>query len=566
MSAIKTAVQGAVMSVMKTAIEHAPDSWMPGGRPDPMIERKHGLIGAPVSRLDGPLKVQGKARFAAEFPMDGMVYAALAYSTIAKGGILKLDTAAAEAAPGVVLVMTYRNAPKLNQTPLFGTDGKAAGGDNLTVMQDRRIHWNGQPIAVVLAETQEQADHAKSLITVTYHEDASVTSYAAAKARGTEPGLFQGEPLKLEIGDAEAALAAAPHRVDVTYTTPRYSHNAIELHAATLAWKGDELTIHDATQAVAHTAWSMAQIFGLKEDQVHVTSPYVGGGFGSKTMWSAPDPRGGGRRSWPAGRCASMLSREGVYRDRRRAHDHRAARGDGRPRRRPPDRADPHRHGADDRAQQHARAVRAAGPPRVRGRHDRCSTWRPPTMDVVAEHVHAGAGRVGRHVRPRVRHRRARDRARHGSDRAAHPERARRRIRRPGTPFSSRHIVEAWRAGAERFGWKDRNAVPGSRRDGEWLIGMGCATATYPYYRMPGGVARMILTKSMPVRRTASSVKVEIAAHEMGMGTSTAQTQVAAERLGLAMDGVQVCYGDSRFPRRRAGRRLAADGVDRQRR
>jgi xanthine dehydrogenase YagR molybdenum-binding subunit len=127
-------MKDAAMAVMKKAIEIAPDSLMPGGQPDPLIERK-GLIGAPISRIDGPLKVQGQARFAAEFPMQGLVYAALAYSTIAKGRIATLDTTAAEAAEGVVLVMTHRNAPRLKPTPLFMSASKAAGGDDLPVMR-----------------------------------------------------------------------------------------------------------------------------------------------------------------------------------------------------------------------------------------------------------------------------------------------------------------------------------------------------------------------------------------------------------------------------------------------
>ena len=213
-------LKDAAQAVMKKAIEVAPDAWMPGGTPDPMIDRKGGLIGAPVSRLDGPLKVQGQARFAAEFPMQGMVYAALAYSTVPRGRIVTLDTRAAEAAPGVVLVMTHENAPRMKPMPLFMSKSKAAGGDDLPVMQDDQVYWNGQPIAVVLAETQAQADHAKSLIRAAYEELPATTSFADARAKGTKPGTFQGEPLKLEIGDAEAALAAAPHSVDVTYTTP----------------------------------------------------------------------------------------------------------------------------------------------------------------------------------------------------------------------------------------------------------------------------------------------------------------------------------------------------------
>jgi xanthine dehydrogenase YagR molybdenum-binding subunit len=277
------------MSVVKDLqpVELAPESWsQPGGRPDPLMRRKHGLIGAPVSRIDGPLKVQGKATFAAEFPIDRMVYGSLVFSTVAKGRIATLDTAKAEAAPGVVLVMTHRNAPRMQPMPMILTGGKALGGDNLPILQDDNIHWNGQPIAVVLAETQEQADYAASLVQATYAAEPATTAFAKAKEKGVEQGHFFGQPIKVEIGDAEGALAAAAVKVDATYTTPRHNHNPIEPHAVTVMWKGDELVVHDATQGVSHVAWSLAKIFGLDERQVHVTSPYVGGGFGSKTLWA----------------------------------------------------------------------------------------------------------------------------------------------------------------------------------------------------------------------------------------------------------------------------------------
>src|SRR5271156_5175102 len=167
-------VKGIVQAVMKKAVALAPDGWIPGGKPDPLIYHKHGLIGAAVSRIDGPLKVSGKAPFCAEFPMERLTYAALKYSTIARGRITEIDTKAAEAAPGVVLVMTHRNAPKLNKAPPFMSKPKAAGPDDLPIMQDDRVHWNGQPVAIVLAETQEQAEHAQTLIRVTYEEQSPV--------------------------------------------------------------------------------------------------------------------------------------------------------------------------------------------------------------------------------------------------------------------------------------------------------------------------------------------------------------------------------------------------------
>jgi xanthine dehydrogenase YagR molybdenum-binding subunit len=531
-------VQEAVQAVMKKAVALAPDAWMPGGKPDPLIARRHGLIGAPVSRLDGPQKVQGQARFAAEFPMEDMVYAALVYSTVPRGRIAALDTAAAQAAPGVVLVMSHENAPRLKPMPLFMSKDKAAGGDDLPVMQDDQVHWNGQPIAVVLAQTQEQADHARSLVRVSYETAPATTSFAAAKAKGTQPGTFQGEPLKMEIGDAEAALGASPHRVDVTYTTPRQNHNAIELHAATLAWKGDELVIHDASQAVAHMAWSMAEIFGLDEKQVHVTSPYVGGGFGGKTLWRHHVLAAAAARL--AGRPVRiMLTREGVYRvvGGRTNTEQRVAIGA-----QPDGRFDALIHTGTVTMTEHnnmpepfilpARSAYAAGSFKLE--------VEVATLDMLANTFMRAPGEaVGTF---------ALESAIDELADAMKMDPMELRIRNEpkkdpttGAPFSSRHIVEAYRAGAERFGWSRRSATPGTRREGEWLVGMGCATATYPYYRMPGGAARITLTKD-------GRAKVEVAAHEMGMGTATAQTQVTAERLGLAMDQVTFCHGSSRFP------------------
>jgi xanthine dehydrogenase YagR molybdenum-binding subunit len=525
-------------AIQSTPVELAPNAWLPGGRPDPISRRKHGLIGAPVSRIDGPLKVQGKATFAAEFPLERMVYAAVAFSTVPTGRIATCETRDAEAAPGVVLVMTHKNAPRMQPMPLFMTLEKAAGGDNLPIMQDDRIHWNGQPVAVVLAETQEQADHARSLIRVTYEAAPAVTAFDAAKANGTETGVFQGEPLALAIGDAEAALAAAAVKVDAVYCTPRHSHNAIEPHAATVAWHGDDLVVHDASQAVAHTAWSLAHVFGLDEKQVHVTSPYVGGGFGSKTLWQHQVL--GAAAAKLAGRPVRIaLSREGVYRmiGGRSLTEQRVAIGAGLE-----GRFEAIIHtGTVAMTRQNSfpepfilptRSAYAAGNFKLQ--------VNVATLDMLANTFMRAPGEsVGTFglecavdelavklgidpIELRIRNEPETDPT-------------------EGKPFSSRNIVAAWRAGAERFGWSQRNPSPGEVRDGEWLVGMGCATATYPYYRMPGGAARITLTKD-------GHARVEVAAHEMGMGTATAHTQVVAERLGLRLDQVNFDYGDSFMP------------------
>jgi xanthine dehydrogenase YagR molybdenum-binding subunit len=531
-------VQNTVQAVMKKAIALAPDSWVPGGTPDPLIREKHGLIGKPVSRVDGPLKVSGKARFAAEFSIDGLTFAALHYASIAKGRIAEIITADAETSPGVVLVMTHLNAPRLKQAPAFGTNPKAAGGDDLPVLQDDRIHWNGQPVALVLAETQEQADHAQSLIRVRYDVEAGMTSIDEAKAKGTEPGQFMGEPLKLEIKDAEALLAAAPAKVDAVYRTPGHNHNSIELHAATLFWSGDELRVHDATQAVAHAAWTLAQIFDLKEEQVHVTSPFVGGGFGSKTLWQHQI------LAAAAAKLAQrpvriVLSREGVFRvvGGRAPTEQRVAIG-------------AQRDGGFD-------AIIHTGLTAMTPHNAMTEPFIVATRSLYAAKsfklevdtvklnmvantfMRAPGEAVGTFalesaidelaaelsidpIELRVRNEPEKDPTQ-------------------GLPFSQRGIVEAWRTGAERFGWAKRVTAPRSRREGDWFVGLGCATGTYPYYRMPGGAARITLSRD-------GRATVSVAAHEMGMGTATAQTQVAADRLGLSMDQVEFRYGDTTLP------------------
>jgi xanthine dehydrogenase YagR molybdenum-binding subunit len=531
-------LKDAMQAAMKKAIALAPDSFIPGGKPDPLIRHKHGLIGASVSRIDGPLKVSGRATFAAEFPMEGMTYAALKYSSIARGRIVDMDTAAAEAAPGVALVMTYQNAPRLKPMPAFMTQPKAAGGDDVPIMQDDQVHWNGQPVALVLAETQEQADHAQSLIHVTYEAGSDgVTSLDAAKAKGSQTGLFQGEPLKLEIKDAEAMLAAAPHKIDVRYTTPRHNHNPIELHAATLAWDGDKLRIHDTVQAVAHEAWTIAHVFGIDEKDVHVTSPFVGGGFGSKTVWQHQV------LAAAAAKLAQrpvriMLSREGVFRivGGRTLTEQRVALGaqdDGT--------LDALIHTGtvvmtphNNMPEPFILPAKSAYASRsflldvetVKMNMTANTFMRAPGEAVGTFGLESGIDELAcamgmDPIELRIRNEPEKDPT-------------------TGLPFSQRGIVEAWKVGRERFGWESRGE-PGARRDGDWLVGMGCATGTYPYYRIPGGAARITLTDK-------GRATVGIAAHEMGMGTSTAQTQIAAERLGLTMDDVDFEYADSTLP------------------
>jgi len=534
----KALAQGLVQGAVAKVVALAPDSWVPGGRPDPLVHHRHGHVGKPISRIDGPLKVTGTAPFAAEFPVDRMAYAALAYSTIAKGHIVSLNTATAEQAPGVLLVMTHRNAPRLNPPPLFLTQAKAAGGDDVPVMQDDRICWNGQPIALILAETQEQADHVATLVQATYEPEEALTSFADARARGSSPSQFMGQVMHDAVGDADKAFAAAPYKVDAIYCTPRHNHNPIELHAVTLFWEGDTLRLHDAQQMVAHSAWTLAQVFGLEEEQVVITSPFVGGGFGSKSLWQHQILAAAASRM--AGRPVRLtLSREGVYRvvGGRSLTEQRVALS----------------AEADGRLTALIHSGVTAKTPHnglpepfilasrtLYGATNICLDVQHVELDMLSNTFMRAPGEAVGTFALEVAMDELAERL--GMD----PIELRLRNEPEkdplsGLPFSGRHIAEAWRSGAERFGWKARNPVPRQRREGEWLIGMGCATGTYPYYRMPGGAARITLTEE-------GRASVDIAAHEMGMGTSTAHTQVLAERLSLPMESITFNYGDSTLP------------------
>jgi xanthine dehydrogenase YagR molybdenum-binding subunit len=531
-------IQDTVQAVMKTAVALAPDSWIPGGVPDPLIHRKHGHVGQPVSRIDGPLKVKGAARFAAEIALERMVYGALVFSTVPKGRIMALDTQAAERAEGVVLVMTHRNAPKIKRIPYFLQAEKAAAGDDLPVMQDEHIHWNGQPVAVVLAETQEQADHAASLIGVTYEEAPAITSFVAAKAAGRHQASFFGEEMKNEVADAEAALAAAPYKTDEIYSTPRHNHNAIEPHAVTLVWDGDELVVHDCTQAVSHVAWSLAHAFGIDEKAVHVTSPYVGGGFGGKCLWQHQVLAAAAARI--AKRPVRMaLSREGVYRvvGGRANTEQRVAIG-------------AQKDGRFDALIQTGVAAMTdhnnVPEPFISAARSMYAS-KSMKLGVETSHMDMLANTFMRAPGESVGTFALESAIDELADRMGMDPIELRLRNEPekdpvsGLPFSSRHLVEAFRAGAEQFGWSKRVVKPASRREGDWMIGYGVAAATFPYYRMPGGAARITLHRDGPA-------SVEIAAHEMGMGTATALAQVLADRLGLPLDHVVVRYGDSALP------------------
>src|SRR5436309_1600508 len=256
-------------------------------------------IGQPISRIDGRQKVTGRATYAAEFDAPGQAHGAIVRSTIANGRIASIDTAAAERAPGVVTVLTHRNAPRLAYRAHKAVVDPDVG-ERLHVLQDDRVSHQGQPIALVIADTLEQANHAATLVRITYAPETESTDITRVQpVLPTRQQTDQGErrPSETRRGDPERALAAAEVKVDQTYVIPRENHNPIEMHATIAAWDGDRLTLWDKTQWVHNTADEIAAVFGIPAQNIRVVSPFVGGAFGS------------GLRTWPHVTLAALGAR-----------------------------------------------------------------------------------------------------------------------------------------------------------------------------------------------------------------------------------------------------------------
>jgi len=243
------------------------------------------LIGQPFDRTDGLLKVTGEARYAGEFPEARLAHAVLVTSTIACGTIASIDAARAQALPGVLLVMTYQNAPRL---PNGGKPALAPpAGRRLSLLQDNEVHYNNEPVAVVVADTLEQATDAARQLRIAYQASPAMLDFTRAKSNSHAPDKPQGRQTDTRRGSFEDGMRGAAVHVDVTYTTPIEHHNPMEPHATMARWDGPQLTLYDSTQGVSGAAQAVAKTFGIAPGDVRVISPFVGGGFGCKgSSWS----------------------------------------------------------------------------------------------------------------------------------------------------------------------------------------------------------------------------------------------------------------------------------------
>ncbi|XVV00483.1 xanthine dehydrogenase family protein molybdopterin-binding subunit [Actinosynnema sp. CA-248983] len=499
-----------------------------------------GVVGQPIDRLDGRAKTTGAARYSAEHTYPDLAHAALVHATIPQGRITALHTAEASAVPGVVAVLTHHNAPPLNPPPeLNPVDFNTIfTGTFTTCLGTDEVHWDGQPIAVVIAETPAAATEAAALVRAEYAPAESAVDFTAAA-----PGAFPQPdsplmPSQASKGDAEAALKAAPVSVDLRFTTPQLQHNAIEPHATTAVWDGDRLTVHDGTQSIDWFRTHLAVTFGTPAANVRVLAPFVGGGFGGKgsvwpgTVLAALAARATGRP------VRLALTREGVYRTvgGRTPSIQRVAlgaTGDG-----------------ELTALVHTSTSRIG---RVGGL--------PEQITEVTRHLYAAENMLlGQHLVQLDLLSNTFMRAPGAAIGTFALESAidelaceldvdpvELRLRNEpdvnpvdGRKFARRMQREAFARGAEIFGWHRRTARPGSMRDGRWLVGMGVAAAYHPSWQFPADVT---------VRLSADGTGlVRCGFQEMGMGAATAQAQIAADALGVPVEAVRVEYGDSALP------------------
>lgn len=491
-------------------------------------------IGQPLDRIEGRAKVTGAARYAAEYDIPSVAHGVIVPSTIPCGRIVGIDTAAAEQAPGVVAVLTHLNAPQ--QSPARGK----GGADNAKpALHTARIEHFGQPIALVIADTVENARAAARLVVPRCEPDPPALEFDQAIDAAYQPNSINGglEPDSRK-GDFDRALAAASVKLDATYTTPYQHNNPMEPHAVIAAWQGSKLTLYDSAQSPYDRQAEVAATLGLDPKDVRVVSPYIGGGFGSKfdthphVILAALGARRTGRPVKIALARQQMFSMT-VHRCHTRQRLRIGARRDG------TITAIAHDSWlqsatAGEFVEQTGSMTRMmyAGP-------NRRTTHRAVALNLPVPGIMRAPGETPGSfalecaidelalalgmdpIELRIKNEPEQD-----------PEK---RI-----PFSSRGLIDCLRMGAARFGW-DRRPAAHTLRDRGWMIGLGVAAATYPT-RMDECSARVRLTPN-------GHARVEIGATDLGTGTYTILAQIAAETLGLTTDRVEVELGDTQYPR-----------------
>jgi xanthine dehydrogenase YagR molybdenum-binding subunit len=506
------------------------------------FDQPGGYVGKPLVRVEGREKVTGRAKYSAEFPLLGLTYGVLATSTIAKGKIQSIDTSVAAREPGVIAVLTHQNLPKLAKTPNDAAGKKEIGAPmGFLPMTGDEIFYAAQPVALVVADTLEHATHAATLVKVTYQKSNPVASFHDPKTQLFNPEKVQDGKQEghTKRGDAQAAFASSAIQLTATYNHPVYNHNPMEPGATTAVWEApDRLTVYESTQGVTRTQSSLAAMTGLPREQVRVITKYLGGGFGCKgATW--PHTVLTVQAAKAVGRPVKLsLTREQMFTSMGHREDQQqtmqlGATADGKltslvhtkkSTTSPWDNyAEPNSKIVDllyasptfESSYELARAnvmtstfMRAPG--EAPGSFAiECS------MDDLAYKV--GVDPIEIRLRNYADHD-------YGT----------------GQPWSSKSLKQCYARGAELFGWSKRNPKAGATRDGRYLVGMGMATASYPVHNSSGTARARLYADGHAV--------VQAGATDLGTGTYTVMTQVAADSLGLPIEKVRFELGDTQLP------------------
>jgi xanthine dehydrogenase YagR molybdenum-binding subunit len=496
------------------------------------------VLGQPLDRTDGLLKVTGQAKYSADNPEAKLAHAVLVTSTIAHGRVASMDTARIQAMTGVLLVMTHETAMRLPNGGKPNAEPPAVR--RLSLLQTDEVRYSNEPVAVVVADTLERAtDGARKLqASIRYEAATPNADYQRAKGSAYPPEKMMGRPINTQRGDVAAGLRQGPTRLDVVYTTPNEHHNPMEPHATLARWDGPNLTLYDATQGVSGARGAVAKTLGIKEENVRVLCPFVGGGFGCKGS------------AWSHVVLAAM-----------------AAKQTGRPVRLVLER--PQMFGMVGNrpfTDQHIQ-ISARDDGTLTGmRHDVISTtstfedWNE-TSAIVTRMLYAVPNQATTHklvkldVGTPTFMRAPGETSGSFALESAMDEMAYQSNMDPlafrlknyaemepqeKKPWSENSLRECYQIGADKFGWSRRNPKPRSMRDGNTLIGLGMATATYPANRSEASAIARILPDGTAMAASGTQ--------DLGTGTYTVMTQVAADALGFPVDKVDFALGDSSLP------------------
>jgi xanthine dehydrogenase YagR molybdenum-binding subunit len=506
------------------------------------FDQPGGYVGKPLVRVEGREKVTGRAKYSAEFSLPGLTYGVLTTSTIAKGKIQSIDTSAAAREPGVIAVLTHQNLPKLAKTPNDAQGKKDIGAPmGFLPLTGDEIFYAAQPVALVVADTLEHATHAATLVKVTYQKGDPIASFHDPKTQLFDPEKVQDGKQEghTKRGDAQAAFASSAIQLTATYNHPVYNHNPMEPGATTAHWEApDRLTIYESTQGVTRTQSAVAAMTGMPREQIRVITKYLGGGFGCKgatwphTILTVQAAKAVGRPVKLALTREQMFTSMGHREDQQQIMQL-GATADGKltslvhtkkSTTSPWDNyAEPNSKIVDllyasptfESSYELARAnvmtstfMRAPG--------------EAPGSFAIECSMDDLAYRVG--VDPiEIRLRNYADHD-HGT----------------GQPWSSKSLKQCYARGAELFGWSKRNPKAGATRDGRYLVGMGMATASYPVHNSSGTARARLYADGHAV--------VQAGATDLGTGTYTVMTQVAADSLGLPIEKVRFELGDTQLP------------------